>query len=70
MIYLEKNDNISIVILEGSMADTRLKVILKCSECGNENYNATRNKKLHAEKMEVRKYCPKCKKETLHKEKK
>lgn len=50
--------------------DGRLNVILKCSECGSENYNASRNKKLHAEKMEVRKYCHVCKKETLHKEKK
>lgn len=48
----------------------RLTFVLKCSECGSENYNSSRNKKLHAEKMEVRKYCPKCNKETLHKEKK
>ena len=41
--------------LSASMAkDGRLNVILKCSECGSENYNASRNKKLHAEKMEVR----------------
>ncbi len=50
--------------------DGRLNVVLKCSECGSENYNASRNKKLHAEKMEVRKYCHVCRKETLHKEKK
>jgi len=52
------------------MADSRINVVLKCSECGSENYITSRNKKLHAEKMEVRKYCPTCRKETLHKEKK
>ena len=52
------------------MADGRLTFVLKCSECGSENYNGSRNKKLHAEKMEVLKYCPKCNKKTVHKEKK
>lgn len=52
------------------MADNRIKVVLRCSECGSENYNATRNKKLHAEKMEVLKYCNVCRKKTVHKEKK
>lgn len=51
-------------------AQGRLDVILRCSECKSENYNATRNKKLHAEKMEVLKFCPKCNKKTVHKEKK
>lgn len=51
------------------MADERLQVVLKCTVCGSENYNTTRSKKLHAEKMEVRKYCPVCRKETVHKEK-
>jgi len=52
------------------MAAVRQGIILKCSECGSENYNTTKNKKLHAEKMEVLKFCPKCNKKTVHKEKK
>ena len=43
----------------------RIQVALKCSECGNKNYYTTRerNKK---EKLELRKYCPKCNKHTKH----
>lgn len=48
----------------------RDQVILKCTECGEENYLTTRNKRLHPNKMEVNKFCPKCRKMTLHKEKK
>ena len=48
----------------------RDQVILKCTVCGEENYLTTRNKRLHPNKMEVNKYCPKCRKMTLHKEKK
>lgn len=48
----------------------RDQVILKCSVCKEENYITTRNKKLHTEKMEINKFCPKCRKMTLHKEKK
>ncbi len=45
-------------------------ITLKCSECGEENYISTRNKKKQPEKLEVKKYCSRCKKMTLHKEKK
>ncbi|MBQ6367876.1 MAG: 50S ribosomal protein L33 [Lachnospiraceae bacterium] len=44
--------------------------ILRCSECGEENYISTRNKKKHPEKLEIKKYCSKCRKMTVHKEKK
>lgn len=48
----------------------RDEVILKCSECGSENYLSSRNKRNHPNKMETNKFCPKCRKKTLHKEKK
>ena len=41
---------------------------LECSECHNINYNSTRNKKAVKERLELKKYCKKCKKHTLHKE--
>ncbi|MBQ1288862.1 MAG: 50S ribosomal protein L33 [Erysipelotrichaceae bacterium] len=44
--------------------------ILRCSECGEENYISTRNKKKHPEKLEIKKYCSRCRKMTVHKEKK
>lgn len=52
------------------MASKRDQVILKCSECGEHNYITTRNKKTHPNKMEIKKFCSRCNKETLHKESK
>lgn len=46
----------------------RVKVILACTECGDRNYTTTKNKKLHPERMEVRKYCPRLRKHTIHRE--
>ena len=45
-------------------------ITFKCSECGEENYIGTRNKIKNPEKMEIQKYCSRCNKKTLHKEKK
>lgn len=43
-------------------------ISLKCEECGDINYTITKNKKTHPEKMEVKKYCKRLRKHTLHKE--
>ncbi|MBQ4182812.1 MAG: 50S ribosomal protein L33 [Bacilli bacterium] len=48
----------------------RDQVILKCTECKNENYITTRNKRNHPDKMEIQKFCKHCGKMTIHKEKK
>ena len=48
----------------------RENIIFKCTECGEENYLGSRKKRKHPEKMEVKKYCPRCNKMTTHKEKK
>ncbi len=46
----------------------RTKITLACTECKNRNYNTTKDKKTHPERMELRKYCRFCRKHTLHKE--
>ena len=48
----------------------REDITFKCTECGEENYNTSKNKKNNPEKMEIKKYCPRCNKMTVHKEKK
>ena len=45
----------------------RDNIILKCTECGEENYINTKNKRNHPDRMEVNKYCPRCNKKTVHK---
>lgn len=46
----------------------RIKIGLKCQENGDINYTTWKNPKTHTEKFEVRKYCPRLKKHTTHKE--
>ncbi|MCD6163064.1 MAG: 50S ribosomal protein L33 [candidate division Zixibacteria bacterium] len=43
-------------------------VILECVECKNRNYNTTKNKRKHPERIEHKKYCPTCNKHVMHKE--
>ena len=46
----------------------RVKVTLACQECKQRNYDTTKSKQLHPDRMEVNKYCRFCKKHTIHKE--
>ena len=46
----------------------RDKIILACSECKNRNYFSTKNKRLRPERVEWKKYCPRCNKHQVHKE--
>ncbi len=46
----------------------REKMILACTTCEERNYNKTKNKRLHPERVEHRKYCPRCRTHTMHKE--
>ena len=46
----------------------RTRITLECTECKNRNYNMTKDKKAHPDRMETKKYCRFCKSHTLHKE--
>jgi large subunit ribosomal protein L33 len=46
----------------------REKIILACGECKNRNYFTTKNKRTHPERVEWKKYCPRCDKHQTHKE--
>ncbi len=50
------------------VADMRTKITLACTECKQRNYNTTKDKKTHPDRMETKKYCRFCKTHTLHKE--
>ena len=47
----------------------RENVTLKCLECGEESYITTKNKKNEPGRIERKKYCPKERKMTVHREK-
>ena len=46
----------------------RTRITLACTECKQRNYNTTKEKKNHPDRMETKKYCRFCKTHTLHKE--
>ena len=46
----------------------RTKITLACTECKRRNYDTTKDKKAHPDRMETKKYCRFCKTHTLHKE--
>jgi len=47
----------------------RLTFLMRCTVCNSENYLTEKNKKNTQERLEIKKFCPKCRKQTLHKEK-
>jgi len=47
-----------------------IQAILECTECDRQNYSTCKNKKNTPGRMELKKYCKWCKKNTMHKEKK
>ncbi|MFG6120609.1 MULTISPECIES: 50S ribosomal protein L33 [Thalassobacillus] len=46
----------------------RKKVVLACTVCMSRNYSSYKNPSNQAERLEVRKFCKKCGKHTLHRE--
>jgi large subunit ribosomal protein L33 len=46
----------------------REQITLACGECKNRNYTNKKNKKLHPDRVEYRKFCPFCRAHTMHKE--
>ncbi len=48
----------------------REKIIFECTVCKNRNYSSAKNKANDPDRKELNKYCPTCRKTTLHKESK
>ncbi len=46
----------------------RVIVTLACTDCKERNYTTSKNKKNDANRMELRKYCPRCRNHTVHRE--
>lgn len=51
-------------------SDNRANIELKCSECGYIIRPTEKNKKNTPDKLEIKKYCPKCQSKQTFKEKK
>lgn len=46
----------------------RVIITLACTESGDRNYTTTKNKRTNPERIELRKYSPRLKKYTIHRE--
>ena len=52
----------------GGADKMRVKITLACTECKQRNYDQKKNKKNTPDRIELNKYCPFCRKHTLHRE--
>lgn len=50
--------------------EKRENITLKCTVCGEQNYRTPKNKQNDPERLELNKFCSKCRKHTTHKESK
>ena len=48
--------------------ENRVIVTLACGECKERNYTTEKNRKNDSGRIELQKYCPRCRKHTAHKE--
>lgn len=46
----------------------RVTVTLQCTETGDRNYITSKNKRNHPERLELKKYSPRLKRYSLHRE--
>jgi large subunit ribosomal protein L33 len=46
----------------------RVVISLACTECKERNYTTEKNRRNDQARLEFKKYCPCCRKHTLHKE--
>ena len=49
-------------------ADVRPKITLACSECKERNYITKKNRRNNPDRLEMKKFCPRDGKHTLHRE--
>jgi large subunit ribosomal protein L33 len=43
-------------------------ITLQCGECKERNYSTTKNRKTTPDRLEMKKFCRRCRKHTPHKE--
>jgi large subunit ribosomal protein L33 len=48
--------------------DVRPKITLACQECKNRNYITRKNRRNDPDRLELKKYCPKDRRHTVHRE--
>jgi large subunit ribosomal protein L33 len=52
----------------GKSSDVRLKITLACQVCKERNYITRKNRRNDPDRMELSKFCPRCRNHTAHRE--
>jgi large subunit ribosomal protein L33 len=48
--------------------ESRIVITLACTECRQRNYSTSKNRHNDPDRLELRKFCPTCRKHTIHRE--
>ncbi|HWO88311.1 MAG TPA: 50S ribosomal protein L33 [Gemmatimonadales bacterium] len=48
--------------------EDRIIISMACTECKERNYATSKNRKNDPDRLELRKYCPRCGRHTVHRE--
>ena len=48
--------------------EARALITLACTQCKERNYTSQKNKKNDPQRLELKKFCPRCRTYTLHRE--
>ena len=48
--------------------EDRIIIPMACTECKERNYATSKNKRNDPDRLELRKFCPRCRKHTAHRE--
>lgn len=48
--------------------EARTLITLGCSECRERTYHTEKNRRNDAQRLELRKYCPRCRSHQVHRE--
>jgi len=46
----------------------RVVITLACTQCSERNYTTEKNRRNDSGRLELKKYCPRCRTHTLHRE--
>ena len=50
--------------------EARVIINMACTECKERSYTTTKNKRKHQERLELKKFCPRCRVHRMHRESK
>lgn len=48
--------------------EDRIVIHLACTECRERNYTTTKNRRNDPDRLELNKFCPRCRRHRLHRE--